>query len=146
MGLEATVDFDFRKLFREYEQVGRRGSNLVPVFRRLKPLMIADQKENFKRQQGPAGRWDRKAASTRARRGGRKLLGKLSTAFDVTFDRTEIRAQSKVPWSGVHQEGGKVGNNATVPARVHHWMSIEFLRFAEREIGKHVFGKFGTGR
>lgn len=161
MGINGTADFDFRKLFREYGKVGRRGKNLRPAFAKLAPFMTADQKQNFKRQEGPDGPWPPKAASTRGRqlkrasasarrkgrkppkRGSKKLLGKLSTAFTVSFDRRELRAESKVPWSGVHQEGATVGRGSKIPARVHHWMSNEFLAIAEKQITDHVFGKFG---
>ncbi len=161
MTLRATADLDLRKLFREYDKMGKRGKNLRPAFRVLVPFMKADQIENFKRQEGPTGKWPPKAASTRAKalgkarssakskgrrppkRGSRKLLGKLSKSFVVFFDRDGLIAESKVPWSDVHQKGGTVGRGSKIPARVHHWMSVDFLLIAKREIERHVFGKFG---
>lgn len=47
-----------------------------------------------------------------------KLLGKLAQAFTFDlFDGNKVVISNHVPWSGVHNQGGTVGNNATLPAR-----------------------------
>ena len=47
-----------------------------------------------------------------------KLLGKLAQAFTFDlFDGRKVVISNYVPWSGVHNLGGSVGNGATLPAR-----------------------------
>lgn len=46
-----------------------------------------------------------------------KLLGKLANSLSATTTKKQLTVQSKVDWSGVQNDGGIVGNNATLPGR-----------------------------
>lgn len=48
---------------------------------------------------------------------GHKLLGKLAQAFTFNITGSAVVITNHIPWSGVHNLGGKVGNGATLPAR-----------------------------
>ena len=67
---------------------------------------------------------DQRAAGKRARVGGdarkaerHKLLGSVARQIVWNVEGNSVKALSRVPWSGVHNEGGSVGNGATVPQR-----------------------------
>lgn len=66
-----------------------------------------------------------KARTTGKRVGGDKrasenhrLLGKLGGSIVATIEGVKVRVESRVPWSGVHNEGGTAGKGARIPARV----------------------------
>lgn len=68
-----------------------------------------------------------KAAGKRVTVGGNKrksdrhqLLGKLRKSIERRVDvgQGEAIAESRVPWSGVHNKGGAAGHGAKIPARV----------------------------
>lgn len=68
-----------------------------------------------------------KAAGKRVSVGGNKrksdrhqLLGKLRKSIERRVDvgQGEAIAESRVPWSGVHNKGGAAGHGAKIPARV----------------------------
>lgn len=46
-----------------------------------------------------------------------KLLGKLANAFVAKVQSAAVVVENAVKWSRVHNEGGRVGNDATVPER-----------------------------
>lgn len=46
-----------------------------------------------------------------------KLLGKLANAFTARLQSAAVVVENAVKWSRVHNEGGRVGNGATVPER-----------------------------
>jgi len=46
-----------------------------------------------------------------------KLLGKLANAFTARLQTAAVVVENAVKWSRVHNEGGRVGNGATVPER-----------------------------
>lgn len=152
-GMEARADLDLRDVFDGFRDINRAARNLRPVFRTLAPIMKKDQQEHFRLKVGPDGAWPKKAASTRARnkflRKGRKpraaLLGIMRTAFSVEFSRSELTAISKIPFSGAHQDGARVGRGVNLPKRTHHYMSSDFLVVADRQISQHVFGAWERG-
>lgn len=46
-----------------------------------------------------------------------RTLGQLRASIDSTFSEDGLEIKSRIPWAGVHNEGGAVGNGAVVPAR-----------------------------
>jgi phage gpG-like protein len=124
--------FNIRALERGLDELARRADG--DWFRELAPLARADQREHARQQQGPEGRWQGRDPDTVAAGKGRRrrrVLGRLPGAIKVQVHPDAIEIQSRVPWSGVHQEGGGVGNNATIPARPFLWWSEKFLGTAE---------------
>ena len=57
--------------------------------------------------------------------------------------RTSLRGESRVPWSGIHQDGGTAGRGSRIPARPFLWMSEEFLRLATDRIGNRLVVAYG---
>ncbi len=141
VSLSATVDV--RDVDRAIEEMLRAGHNLGPAFRIAKPIMRADQREHASRRMGPDGPWPQRAASSlaKARRGRkrtRKPLGKLPTATTYTATSTGLRAVSRVPWSGAHQFGARVGRGAQLPARPFLWISDELAGKVASIFATHV--------
>jgi phage gpG-like protein len=139
------VEVDTRAVDRAIDEMLRAGRNLGPAFRQAKPIMRADQREHAKRKEGPDGRWPARAPASRSyskgkRRRTRKLLGKLPIATTYAATSTGIRAYSRVPWSGVHQYGGRVGRGANVPARPFLWISDSLLAKVTAIFSSHVIG------
>lgn len=140
MGMDIRLDLDLRELDKEFRKFNRRSRNLRPAFAKLAPFMEADQREHARLKEGPDGAWEDRAGSTKARHGRRsRILGRVASSFSVEFDRRELVSQSNVPFSLVHQKGGRVGNGAVLPSRVHRWMSNQFLNIAGPMIARHVF-------
>lgn len=66
------------------------------------------------------------------------LLGQLPLSVNTGARKASLRARSKVKWSGVHNEGGVVGNGAHLPAREFVGFSSEFLATAQEELEDFV--------
>lgn len=145
--LAATVDIS--EAIDALDGMKRQGDRLGPAFRELRKPMRADQREHAKKQEGPEGRWQPRApitgASARAkRRRRRKLLGRLPGAITVRATATSVIAESKVAWSGVHQEGGKVGRGARIPARPFLWLSDAMIEKAIAVFEEHLLEGWGA--
>lgn len=118
------------------------------IHRELKPLVRADQAEHASKRTGPGGRWAPRALATvekmRLEHVRRRPLGKL-TGGGVSYRSTAsaITATSKIPWSGVHQEGGRVGRGAEVPARPFLWISDALLHDSQRLVVDQLAAAFG---
>ena len=128
---------------------GAAARDLTPAFRELRKPLRADQRAHAKAGAGPDGAWPAKAPTTiarerrrkrRASRRGRvrKLLGRLPAAIKVVAERRRVAAISLVRWSGVQQDGGRVGKGARLPARPFLWVSPIMLRRARLIIGRHL--------
>ena len=62
--------------------------------------------------------------------GSGRLLGGLAGSIRAKISGGTLTLESRVPWAGVHNEGGKVGNGATVPARPFlEWTEADFDEF-----------------
>lgn len=132
--IEATVDL--RDVDRGFAGLLRAGRDAAPYFRALVPEVRRDQRDHARQQEAPDGAWaswspayERKKERRRGtRRGrGRKMLGRLPRAVRYRAGGDYVEAESRVRWSGVHQEGGRVGRGADVPARPFLWFSDDFL-------------------
>lgn len=73
-----------------------------------------------------------------------RLLGSLpNRAVQVRqMGADGLVAFSRVPWSAIHQEGGRAGRGSRIPARPFLWLSDGFLSTAEKTIADHVAGGF----
>lgn len=137
------VEIDLRDVERGIAAMLRRGRQLGPVFRKLRQPMRQDLRQHAKDKEGPDGDWPALAMSTvLARRGrrrrSRRLLGRLPQAVKMFVSTDSVAAVSRVPWSGVHQDGGKVGRGATIPKREFMWLSPNFLEKATDEIAESI--------
>jgi phage gpG-like protein len=155
--IEPTFDLDLEDLNRAFSETSRRARNLTSVWRQSAPELKADIRETGRKRQGPDGAWEPLAPATQAKRrqqrqspGGKKwrrklaraTLGQLRMQFDIEWGPKFIRAISRIPWSGVHQEGGIVGRGAKIPARVHMWASEKFLGELVERVLDHVTRRF----
>ncbi|MDQ3295077.1 MAG: phage virion morphogenesis protein [Myxococcota bacterium] len=149
--MRTKATFDTSSLDQALMSMSRRGKMLGQVFRDLKKPMRLDQREHAKDRSGPLGSWAARAPTTLAklRSGGRRLrkrpLGRLTTAVTYRATRTGLMAESRVAWSGVHQEGGRVGRGSVIPARPFLWISDELLRKAEDAVTSAILLAFGRG-
>jgi phage gpG-like protein len=46
-----------------------------------------------------------------------KMLGKLASSINSTIKGSTLTVYSKVPWAGVHNDGGTAGHGARIPER-----------------------------
>lgn len=140
----------------------RKGGNFTPALRELRAPLRTDLAAHAKRQEGPDGKWPRRAERTtaryvyrasirktptlkkRIRRSRRGMLGMLPRAVTFKAGRKSLLAVSKVKWSGVHQTGGKVGRGSILPARPHVFVSDGFFNYASRHIMAYVMKEWGA--
>lgn len=59
-------------------------------------------------------------------------LGRIANSFAIDFDKHNWEMRSRIPWAGVHNEGGTAGHGASIPARVFlEWTPARVEKFAE---------------
>lgn len=149
-------DADIR---RAIDRMRRRGASFRPVLRELRGTLRTDLGIYAAHQESPDGKWPARAESTlererrrtsgrkkntkRNRRKRRKLLGKLPRAINLLVGGKNLLVISKVPWSGVQQEGGKVGRGAVLPARPHIFISDTFFEHATKRCMEYVLAGWG---
>lgn len=132
-----TAHVNIGGVLRAFERLKRTDTS--KAFRAAKKPARKDQRDHAKRQASAQGRWPGLADTTRARRArgakrkSRKILGRLPAALQITSGKDFVRVTSRVPWSGVHQDGGAAGKNARIPRRQFLWISKDLLR-AVRDI------------
>jgi hypothetical protein len=144
-----------------------RGS-FAPVFKDLKKPWREDLKAHASRERGPDGKWPKLAASTSGRyehrssqrkrltggrsgpvqkklirRRSRKLLGKLPSAVTFRAKAGSIMGVSKVPWSEIMNEGGRVGRGAVLPKREFLFVSPAFQKLAGQKMAEYVVKEWG---
>lgn len=107
------------------------------IARELKKPLRADQRAHARDQAGPDGKWPKRKLG-----GRRRVLGKLPNAVRVVARRGMVSAESRVPWSGAHQDGDKVGRGATLPARRFLWISDDMLQLANDHAAERVAGAY----
>lgn len=116
--------------------------DLRPAWREVRKPFRADLADHRKRREGPDGPWAPRASSTKTRTSGRKrarrLLGRLPTAIVVKTDRGKLTATSRVRWSAIHQDGGRAGHGARIPARTFLWASERFLELAGGAVARRI--------
>ena len=119
--------------------LAKLGNNLRPVLQAFRKPVLDDQRDHRKKQEGPEGKWPKRAAATVARykamrRAGRRpprsMLGRLPSAFRIKYERKSLVLESTVKWSIAHQKG------RGVPKREYYWISRSLL-LAARNIVIH---------
>ena len=135
---------DLRQVESALRRLQLAGGDLAKVFRAARKEFRADMRAHAKDQQGFDGRWKPLAASTQRQRRARpnkqghrrtrkqkprrfRVLGRLPSAFKIEVTKKSIRGVSRVPWSGVHQLGGRAGKGARIPSRPFLWVSTHLL-------------------
>ena len=138
-----TASLDLRDLDKGIRGMKVSARDLKTAFRQAAPEWRKDIRDHGKKREGPDAKWEPLAASTKAkrkarRRAGKKVavavLGKLRTAFGITFARDHIEAKSKIPWAGVHFWGGTAGKGAKIPSRDWLYASDDFMVALVRRI------------
>lgn len=104
----------------EFERARRRAENVSAAALERADAFTAPQAERQARSL-------RERALRAQARAGDKLLGRIAASFESVVRDGNLTLRSKVPWAGVHNEGGSVGHGATVPAR-------PFLFLEERDV------------
>lgn len=132
---------------RGLDEMNRRGLRPSIVLAGLRKPARKDQSQHARKKEGPDGAWPKRARATAYGRGAkrkrlrrRRLLGRLPSALNMKVTRSSLTVQSKVPWSGVHQHGGRAGNGARIPQRHFLWFSDEILDLAAERLQDHVKG------
>lgn len=156
-----------------FEEVEVRARALSPAFREIRPRLMADQREHYRDEQGPDGKWAPRAAATEAKRrqvNRRKrasikrrkalgltsrrrtvpkhLLGRLPKALLTTTDDLSVKISSRVKGraASANQYGGLVGrrHRAKLKARPFLWPSAKVLNEARAILAKHVVKNWHT--
>ena len=147
----------------------RAGIKLRPVWRKVRTPLRKDQREHMKDQEDSKGaKWRPLASSTRDRRlskGGRAgkftkrgklkkkaqrslarvLSKKLVSGAKIKVTNRSIAIRSKVPWAGIHQEGGRAGRGSMIPARQFMYISDRLATETATAIAKHIAKAFNKG-
>jgi hypothetical protein len=117
-----TIRVDIRGAIAAFDRV--RKVKMRPIFRAARKPIRADLRDHAAKMEGPDGRWQGRAQSTRDRRGNRgRLLRRLPTAWAFTESDTHLRGVSLVKWSGAHISGARVGHGTRLPRRNFSWIS-----------------------
>ncbi len=143
------------------------GGSFAPVFKGLGAHLRRTLKAYAAMGKGPDGKWPPRAPGTDARakhrtgqskrmrrgesgprqrklvRRSKRLLGRLPSATTIRPGKNGILAISKVRWSGVHNEGGKVGRHARLPRREFVFISPAFAEIAVDRMADFVVREFG---
>lgn len=130
----------------------RASQDIGPLLQAARKPLRTDQREHQKRRRGPDGPWPGPAASTlrrraRARKKRRRRgrpLGRLPGVLTVrVLGRDTLVARSRVAWAYVHQEGGRVGRGARIPARPFLYFGDEFLDDIDNALREYLARGFG---
>lgn len=133
IGVSAGIDL---KVVEEgLDELLRSGRSAARVLGAFKTTARKDQASHGKARESSSGaKWAPRSAATtqgrgkrRARIRRRRLLGRLSTALNITTTPSSLVVTSKIPWSGIHQDGGTAGRGSRIPAREFLWWSEELL-------------------
>lgn len=127
-------------------------------FHRLDKPMREDQKQHGRLKEDSDNKaWPARRQAIRQRAGRRKgkpirpkgrarrLLGRLAApgSWRKLQSRYSIVFQSRASYSEAHQDGARIGNGATLPAREFLYASDRFLDFAAEWLGDGVVYSFG---
>lgn len=146
MNLE--VELDATEVEASLRELVRRGQDPLPAMRVIRKEMRLDQREHAQDLEGPEGKWPPRSAATLAkiRKGSgraRRPMGRLTTAVEYIAKRSAVVGRSKVPWSGSHMEGDRVGNGARLPARPFLWISDRLLETAITVLERFLVNGWG---
>ena len=163
------IKADLRSIKKAMRKMERAGQDPKKVWRVLRKPLRKDQKEHMRAGEDSKGsKWKPLASSTIERRlskGGRagkftkrgklrkkaarglsKLLSqRLVSGAKVKITRRAIAITSKVRWSGVHQEGGRVGRGSLIPAREFFYIGDGLIRQTADALAKHIADAYNKG-
>lgn len=91
------------EVLKEFERRVRGGSAILSV--------LGDQ-----RLSSSLGKLEERAGRAQEKASGR-ILGRLASSISSKVTRGQLIVESKVAWSGVHNDGGTAGHGADIPAR-----------------------------
>lgn len=144
-----TLRLDLGPVERAFSAMERRARALGPVFSSLKAPMRADQAEHQASQMGPDGKWPVRSDATleKIRSQGRRgrPLGRLPSSTSYSAGDFGVVGKSRVPWSGAHQDGARVGKGSVLPARPFLWLGRDLLLRAQGAIERALVEAFGVG-
>jgi phage gpG-like protein len=153
--LTLRLDLDARDVLKGFDKMSTQGRSLGRAFRVIKPEMRLDQKDHAAKRAGPDGPWPARSTGTsarqsrgrrylgkRRRKSNRRPLGRLVTAITYSASNAGVFATSRIPWSNVHQVGGKVGRGARLPARPFLWISDRLIDRSELVIERVIVRAF----
>lgn len=124
------------------KRMRKRASNLSPAMKAVRGPVRKDMRDHGTKAEGPDGRWPRRPRlkrGARRRRAPRKLLGRLTTSIKITtLTSNTLEVTSLIPWSDIHQKGGRVGRGVTLPKRTFLWFSKPVLYKLRQEVLKHM--------
>lgn len=166
-----SVKFADRDVRRALEGMGKARKGIRKVMRDLRVPLRADLKKHADHERSPDGAWPKRSAKTEARdrkrttvyrekrrrgrsgplqetRSPRKAIALLGKLPELTVSRTRLAtliADNAVPFSGVHNEGGRVGHGAIIPAREFVFLSDPFLEVAVEKITEFVHAGWRRG-
>lgn len=131
---------------RGLNEMAKRGKYPGVVLRAFRGPARKDQAQHARdKEDQDGGAWPARARATtfgrgakRARARGRRLLGRLPTSLAVTVTRTRLIVDSRIPWSNIHQTGGRAGKGAQIPRREFLWWSPSLLREVAKSLTEHV--------
>lgn len=154
------IEVELDDVFDGLDKMVAAGKDLRPVFRATRADLRNDLKDHFEHAQGPDGSWAPRNPATvehilstggRARNITRKgrvkrsaakrlanVLGRLRSAWKISYDKRSLEATSIVPWAAVHQYGGVAGRHAHIPARPFAWASDTLLGTLAARVAAHV--------
>lgn len=146
--LTLTSRLDSKVVEAAIRELARRGQNLIPAMRVIRKEMRVDQRAHARAKEGPESKWPpRSEATIRAARKGsgrpRRFMGRLTTAVDYIAEQRRVVGRSKVPWSGVHMEGGTVGKGVELPARPFLWISEKLEEVAATVLLRFLVNGWG---
>lgn len=143
------VDISAKHRDKSTRQVSERGQELLAELRRLShggstnPSMVTAHDKTLEalRKKLERAKSGKRVGGNKRKIERHKLLGKLVKSLVGSISGLSAILRNRVPWSGVQNEGGKVGNNAQIPART----TLQLLREDVTELVKirieHIIGK-----
>jgi phage gpG-like protein len=161
----ARTRVDTRRADARFKRAAVAAGDLRPVFREMKPVLKTDVARHFAAKAGPDAPWPgrsrsgwhriRAQAGNTYKRGKRKgalnargqkryssQLGRLRGVYRWRTAKKRMEMHSKVPWSGIHQEGGTAGHGARIPARPFLWAGPVAMRTYAKLTAEHLRRSF----
>ena len=155
---------DDREVLAGLAEVARRGNDLRPVFKVMRPILAIDVREHFRAEDGgpdDGGHWAPRSAASAARiarmkgssirrgkrkgaltkRGQRRMgnqLGRLLGAYHFDVNAHMLRMSSRVPWASAQQLGATVGRGSKLPPRAFMWASPRVEKFYREALHTHL--------
>lgn len=159
MARRRTIELDKKGVFRGLRKIRKAANSPGKIMGKIRRVQRVELDRFARKEASPEGRWKRRAsrsarraarrgarvvrgrtrAATRRRgartavrfSGGGKILGQLPDTVVTRRRRSEIVSRSPVPWSGVHDVGGRVGRGSTIPARPFVFIAPRTLEVTE---------------